>query len=148
MEFAELLHRERVHAADEWFELGVELEPVTPGDARNAYVKALSIEPHHTDALVNLGRLIHEDGDPAEAAQHYLTALECDSLHTTAAFNLGVAYEDLGRTAEALNAYRHCIAADERFADAHFNLAALLERSGDQHGAIRHFTWYRNLVKS
>ena len=55
-------------------ELGVELESVTPGDARNAYMKALSIDPHHTDALVNLGRLIHEDGDPATPASLTLMA--------------------------------------------------------------------------
>ena len=132
-------------SATEWFETGLELEIVAPLEARQAYVRVLTLDPRHADAHVNLGRLLHEEGRTVEAATHYLQALRYDAGHTTAAFNLGVAMEDLGRTSEAMKAYQQCIAADPAFADAHFNLAALLEKIGDQRGAIRHLTKYRRL---
>lgn len=132
-------------SANEWFETAVDLEAVAPFEARQAYVRALALDPKHADAHVNLGRLLHEEGHPVEAATHYLQALRYDAEHTTAAFNLGVAMEDLGRLSEAMKAYQHCITADPTFADAHYNLAAVLEKIGDQRGAIRHLTKYRRL---
>src|SRR4029077_20639476 len=61
--------------ADDCYELGLELEAVEPGEARDAYRRALELDAHHADAHVNLGRLLHEQGMIEEAERHYRQAL-------------------------------------------------------------------------
>jgi tetratricopeptide (TPR) repeat protein len=133
-------------SADRWFALGMDLEAAAPDDARDAYRRALELEPAHATARLNLGRLLHETGRVAEAEAHYRAVLSGEGATPTAWFNLGTALEDLGRTAEAIGAYREAIAADAGFADAHFNLARLYERTGRGPAAIRHFRAYRDLM--
>src|SRR5213593_3226313 len=55
--------------AEDWYELG--LEAVEPGEARDAYRRALELDAHHADAHVNLGRLLHEQGMIEEAERLY-----------------------------------------------------------------------------
>src|SRR2546426_2780873 len=43
--------------AEQWFDLGLELEVSAPEDARDAYRRALELGPHHADARGDLGRL-------------------------------------------------------------------------------------------
>ncbi|HEY0672916.1 MAG TPA: tetratricopeptide repeat protein [Longimicrobiales bacterium] len=133
-------------SASEWFDLGVELEAVASNEAEQAYVRTLELDPRHTDAHVNLGRMLHEQGRLTEACTHYLQALRLDSQHGIAAYNLGVAMEDLGRLSEALKAYQQSAEANPDFPDVHYNLGALYEKIGNRSGAIRHFTRYRKLV--
>ncbi|HSJ16405.1 MAG TPA: MerR family transcriptional regulator [Longimicrobiales bacterium] len=135
---------EEERSAQEWFELGVELEAVAPEEARAAYECVLEREPGHADAHVNMGRLLQETGHAADAAAHYHQALLAGE-HAVAAFNLGIALEDLQRTDEALAAYTRAIAADARFAEPHWNLARLHEKRGDRAAALRHYRTYRDL---
>ena len=132
--------------AEDWYELGLELEAVAPIEARDAYRRALELDTHHVDAHVNLGRLLHEQGLIEEAEQHYRQALRQNPDHATAAFDLGIALEDLGRVAEAIEAYRLALAADPKLADAHFNVARLYERTGKKAAALRHLSIYRRLT--
>jgi tetratricopeptide (TPR) repeat protein len=133
--------------ADAWYELASDLELTDAVEARAAYEKAIALDPTHIDALVNLGRLFHEDGDPAAAEKHYRAALSADPTHPVAAFNLGVALDDLGRLAAAADAYRRAIELDPDNPDAHYNLAGILERQHDKAGAVRHLTRYRALTR-
>jgi tetratricopeptide (TPR) repeat protein len=132
--------------AEDWYLLGCDLETGSPKDARDAYRRAVELEPHHADAHVNLGRLLHEDGHASSAATHYRIALQSKPDHAAAAYNLGVALEDLGRRAEALAAYEKALEADPGMADAHYNAALLYERAGKKAAAIRHLKACRNLV--
>ena len=132
--------------AEDWYELGLELEAVAPTEARDAYRRALELDAHHVDAHVNLGRLLQEDGKASEAEAHYRVALAADPEHATAAFNLGIALEDLGRLADAIEAYRRALAADPKLADAHFNVARLYDRAGKRAAALRHLSIYRRLT--
>jgi tetratricopeptide (TPR) repeat protein len=139
--------REQKLSAEEWFAWGCELEAGSPNEARDAYQRALALEPEHADAHVNLGRLLHEEGYPAEAEAHYRRALEARPDDATAAFNLGVALEDLKRTAEAIACYERAAELDPANADAHFNAANLHERLGDSASALRHLKSYRHLTR-
>jgi tetratricopeptide (TPR) repeat protein len=132
--------------ADEWFELGLELEVSAPDDARDAYRRTLELDPHHADAHVNLGRLLIELDLAAEAEPHFRAALAERPDHATACYNLGVALEDQGRRADAADAYRRALTAQPRFADAHYNLARLYEAAGKRAAALRHFSAYRRLT--
>ncbi len=133
--------------AADWLDLGLELEQHAPAQARAAYEKVLALDPSHVDALTNLGRLLHEDGELEGAVVHYRRALQAAGGDApTAAFNLGLALEDLGRERAASDAYQAALAADPGFADAHYNLSRLCERSGDRVSALRHLKSYRALT--
>jgi tetratricopeptide (TPR) repeat protein len=134
-------------SAEDWYEWACERESVSPGEAREAYAKALALDPDHAEAHVNLGRLLHESGDPAAAEPHYRRALEIRPSDATAAFNLGVALEDRRRLPEALLEYQHAVRLDPSHADAHFNAATLAERLGRFAEALRHLRTYRRLTR-
>lgn len=130
----------------DWFELGAELEASVPDHARDAYRRALELEPGHTDARLNLGRLLHEAGQVAAAEAHYRAAIEARPDDSTAWFNLGVALEDQEKDVEAVDAYRLAIQLDPQSPDAHYNLGHLYERMGRQALALRYLNLYRKLV--
>lgn len=124
--------------ADGWYSWGCDLEDGAPAQAQEAYRRALTLEPLHAAAHLNLGRLRHEAGDAAAAETHYRKALEAGSDNGTALFNLGVALGDQGRLAEALAAYERALDIEPRMSDAHHNAARLCERLGRHEEAIRH----------
>ena len=139
--------RDHETTAEHWYELACELEMSSVDAAKDAYERAIAVDPDHADAHVNLGRLLHEQGATAEAEQHYRAAFESNPDHDTAAFNLGVALEDLGRIDDALAAYATAIALDPDNADAHYNLAGIYEQRGDKQTALQHLKVYRALVQ-
>ena len=134
-------------SAEEWYGWGCELEAVSPAEAREAYERALELDPEHPDAHVNLGRLLHEGGNAGVAETHYRHALAARPEDATAAFNLGVALEDLGRAEEALAAYERAAELDPSNADAHFNAASVCEQAGQVAAALRHLKAYRKLLR-
>ena len=131
--------------ADEWYDLGFDLEAVDLDEARDAYRRALELDPDHADAHVNLGRLLQVGGDAAVAAAHFRLALGRNARHATAWYDLGVALEDLRRRGDAIRAYEQAIAVDPGLADAHFNLARLYEAAGKRAAALRSLGRYRLL---
>jgi tetratricopeptide (TPR) repeat protein len=151
---APLIHRNAADArgradevsADDWYNLACELEMSSLQEARDAYERALRVNPRHADAHVNLGRLLHEAGGPSDAEDHYRAAIAADPEHETAAFNLGVALEDLGRIEDAVRAYSLALDLDPDNADAHYNLAGIYERRGEKQAALRHLSAYRSLI--
>jgi tetratricopeptide (TPR) repeat protein len=134
--------------AEDWFELGYELELTEPDQARDAYRRTLELDPDHVPARVNLGRLLHEKRQLKLAEVHYRLALAVEPQNTTALFNLAVALEDGGRLDEAAQTYEAVVKADEKHADAHFNLARLYERLGKKAAAIRHLKAYQSIRPS
>lgn len=133
--------------AEDWYALGCDLEMTDAKEARDAYRRAVEIDPFHADSHVNLGRLLHEEGEPRAAEAHYRVALEANPEHATAAFDLGVALEDMSRLDEAAASYRRALEIDPDLADAHFNLAGIFEKRGRRQAAIRHLKAYRQLIE-
>lgn len=132
--------------ADDWYDLGVDLEAQDPVEAAAAYRRALQADPNHADAHLNLGRLLHEDGRLPEAEAAYRASLTADPSAARAAFNLGVVLEDQGRVAEAQAAYRTSLEADPLLAVAHFNLSRLHEAAGNQAEALHHLVRYKRIL--
>ncbi|MBD3649485.1 MAG: tetratricopeptide repeat protein, partial [Pseudomonadales bacterium] len=126
----------------DWFDLGVDLEAVSPEDAPAAYMRALELDPEHSDAHVNMGRLLQEAGEYETAEKHYHRALKADEDNVLAAFKLGTLYEDMGRIQQAIDAYKQAAS----FADAHYNLSRLYELVGEHAQALKHLKTYRNLI--
>jgi len=128
--------------SDDWFDLGVDLEAVSPDDAPAAYIRALELDPEHSDAHVNLGRLLQEAGEYTTAETHYRQALTAEPDNILAAFNLGTLLEDMGRIHDAIEAYKKAAS----FADAHYNLSRLYELVGEHAEALKHLKAYRSLI--
>jgi tetratricopeptide (TPR) repeat protein len=122
---------------------GHALEDVDATAARAAYSEALSVHADHLEARINLGRLLHLNGELRAAEKVYRAAKRSSALLS---FNLAILLEDLDQEAEAINAYRDALAQDPSLHDAHFNLSRLHERAQQPREALRHLLAYRRSV--
>ena len=134
-------------SADEWCDLAMEIEERSPLEARAAYHHALDLEPDHVVARINLGRLLHTDGNLVGAEAHFREAVRYEPDCALAWYNLGVVLEDGDRADDALPCYESAVRADDTLADAHWNLSLLYERRGRRQEAIRHLAIYRRLTR-
>ena len=134
-------------SADDWCDLAVELEERSPLEARAAYHHALDVDPGHVTARINLGRLLHSEGNMAGAEPHYREAISREPENGLAWYNLGVLLEDLSRPRDALPCYERAVAATPDLADAHYNLALLYESMGRERDAVRHLGIFRRLSR-
>ena len=131
--------------AEEWFNLGCELDAASPEEARHAYEQAIELDPVLADAHVNLGRLYHVAGQPDQAEAHYRAALQQAPDDPVAPFNLGALLEETGRVDDAIHAYRAALAANPAFADAHHNLGLLFDALGKRAQAMTHLRAARKI---
>jgi tetratricopeptide (TPR) repeat protein len=129
-------------SAEDWFNLGCELDPSSPDEARHAYEQALALDSGLADAHVNLGRLHHQGGDVARAETHYRAAC---AIPVNRSFQPGQAAGETGRATDAVAAYRRALEADPDFADAHYNLGLLLDALGRRAPAMIHLRAARRL---
>lgn len=134
-------------SADDWYNTGVDLEAVAADRAVEAYERTLELEPEHPDALLNLGRLLHEGGDLSGAESRYRAAAAVDPESPGPLYNLGVVLEDLGEADHAIEAYGKALEIDDSLASAHFNVSRLLHTQGRRVDALRHLTEYKRLIK-
>jgi tetratricopeptide (TPR) repeat protein len=130
-------------SAEDWFELGLELEDAAPAEAIAGYRRCVTLDPDHAEALVNLGRLVQAQGRRHEAEKLYRRAQAVRPDLPIAAFNLGTVLDELRRPREAIEAYERAIAGDPDLADAHYNLSLLHEQAGNRMEAFRHLRRYR-----
>jgi tetratricopeptide (TPR) repeat protein len=129
--------------ADTHYARGHALEEIDVAAARAAYLDALNAHSDHLDARINLGRLLHLDGELKEAEKVYRAAKNSSALLS---FNLAILLEDLNREEEAIAAYREALAQDPSLHDAHFNLSRLHERANQPKDALRHLLAYRRHI--
>jgi tetratricopeptide (TPR) repeat protein len=126
--------------AEQHFARAFELEDSDITAARAGYVAALESHSEHLEARINLGRLLHLNGELAAAERVYREAKHASALLS---FNLAILLEDLSREEEAVLAYRESLALDPALHDAHFNLSRLHERADRPREALRHLLAYR-----
>jgi tetratricopeptide (TPR) repeat protein len=122
---------------------GHALEESDVAAARAAYLDALNAHSEHLDARINLGRLLHLDGELKAAEKVYRAAKTSSALLS---FNLAILLEDLNREEEAIAAYREALAQDPSLHDAHYNLSRLHERARQPREALRHLLAYRRHI--
>ncbi len=130
---------------EQWFRLGSELEGSSPLEARQAYLRAVEVDPTCADAHLNLGRLDHRAGALAAAEARYRKAIECAPDDALAHFNLAVLLEDRRCPNAAIEAYEQAIDRDPALADAHYNLGLLLDAQGRRADALRHLMTAKHL---
>ncbi len=132
--------------ADDWYDAALDLEAESPDEAMVSYERAIALDPRHSDALLNLGRLHHEAGRLDRAEDCYRQAIEADVDNARALFNLGVVREDLGAEREAIASYERALEVEPTLAVAHFNLSRLHEQAGRRDEALQHLMAYRRSV--
>lgn len=113
--------------------------------AEKKYEALLEQEPEHTDALVNLGNIRFQFGDPPAAEACYRKALCIDPDHVTANFNLANLFDDRGEAENAMLFYIKALYEDPEFPDAHCNLGMVLEKLGNRKAAKTHWHQYLEL---
>jgi Tfp pilus assembly protein PilF len=109
------------------------------GDLRQAetlYRQVLRVNPHHIQALHNLGVTLKGQGLLAEAALCYREALLLDPANSAAHYNLGNILREQGSWAEAALSYQHALAGNPHHADAHNNLGIVFKNQGQLAEAI------------
>ncbi len=128
-------------SSDEWYNLGLDLEDISPVDALEAYVRAVALDTGNADAHVNHGRLEQMRGALDEAIEAYRAALLHAPKHELAHYNLGTVYDERGEFELATQCYLNAPGV----ADAHYNLARLYEMTGDEVSSQRHLRRSRQL---
>ena len=144
---AEAHRRASELSAEDWYSLAIDLEATSLDDSMEAYRQAIALEPSFAGPYLNLGRLLHEQGDLEAAEELYRQALDRCKPDATAAFNLGVVLQDGGSWHEAGAAYRQAIELDSGYADAFYNLSAVYEHLGDRAVALQNLQTYRRLTR-
>jgi tetratricopeptide (TPR) repeat protein len=133
--------------SEDWFSRGLELEEDDPAAAIAAYRKAIAADPARLDARVNLGCLLHGEGQLKEAEEVYREAIETGGADALCWYNLAVLLDDLRRKQDAADAYEEALRLDPGLADAHYNLGLLYEAMNKPQDAIRHMSRYRRLMQ-
>ena len=133
--------------ATEWFDHAVALEERDPEGAAQAYGQAIALDPAMSDAHLNLGSLLQDNGRLEQAELAYREGLQACGETALLHYNLAILLEEKGRKTEALSEYESALRADPRLADGHYNLALLCQELGRPKDAIRHMAQYRRLSK-
>jgi len=134
-----------VDPAEELFFQGLEGEEQGEWDeAREKYEAALELKPDYTNALVNLGHLLHRHSLGPAAEWAYRKALYLNPDHAEANCHLAGIMEERGDLENALLFYRKAVHEDPEFAEALFHLGRVLKKKGDLDAARK--LWRQSLL--
>ena len=138
---------EEDRSAYEWFTIACERERSWDGhdpddvaflDARQAYDRALDLDPEFAAAYTNLGALLAAVGDLDGARDHFDQALRCDPDQPEAQSNLAALALRLGDHDTAIAGYRLLLRAAPDHLEAHYGLARALLAVGGKGQALAH----------
>lgn len=109
------------------------------GRAREAYERALALQPDLAEANNDLGALLAGSGDIDDAIARFRAALASTPDYPDALNNLGYALLLTGHNDEARTLYERALALQPDFPEALNNLGLLSGRAGDMDRAERYF---------
>ena len=99
--------------------------------AKEAYEKAIELDPKDARAYNNLANVYYEEKDYEKAKEAYEKAIELDPNFAGAYNNLGILYYKEKDYEKAKEAYEKAIELDPNFAIAYFNLANVYDEEKD-----------------
>jgi tetratricopeptide (TPR) repeat protein len=142
--------RKRSEEAADWFQRGLEIEQsgLPLEQAKEAYEKALELDPNCLGALINLGTVYYQTRNFKRAEAFYRKALELEPEYALAHFNLGNLFDERSDHAEAYHHYTAALRIAPNYSDAHYNLALLCQRTNQTMKAVRHWQAYLKLDPS
>ncbi len=100
-------------------------------DAESHLLRAISLRPRYFDALVNLGNVVKQRGEPGRAIDCYRQALEIRPGHAATYSNVGNALQALGQFDGALEFYERALGLSPQLPQAHWNRSLLWLQLGD-----------------
>jgi tetratricopeptide (TPR) repeat protein len=92
-------------------------------EAAEEYENIIQINPRHTKALHNLGRIYFQDGEYAKALKSFQNVLQLEPENTDAWNDLGSVYEITNNLIQAISTYRKALKVNPLHEDTNFNLA-------------------------
>ena len=122
---------ELVETADAHYGLGIEAGRV--GDWMEAvaqFRRALTLDPRHAPAALNLSAALHRQGDEAGALREARNTLAIAPSEARAHYIIAAVHALGGRDDDAIRAYEEATKLDGRFIEAHLSLAQALRRRG------------------
>jgi tetratricopeptide (TPR) repeat protein len=106
------------------------------GDAKACFSRALKLDPDYVDALIGLGQVDAQDGDPESARKRFETAIEIDPHRTQAHFALGNLLQIMGQSDSALAEYFRALECEGNHAEASRCIAAIQLTRGQPEQAL------------
>lgn len=94
--------------------------------AETAFVKALELDPRHVKSLVNLSRVLLEEGRARDARKHIMVAVKLDSTSAEVHRVMGRVYSELKQHDEAVVSYRRALSIDPTDVWSMNNMAFIL----------------------
>jgi tetratricopeptide (TPR) repeat protein len=105
-------------------------------EAREAFAKALEINPNHAEARNNLGMILQEQGRLAEAAREFEKAIDARPDLRLARFHLGRIYANQQRWPDAIAQLQRASEGDEEATPTYlYALGATQARAGQRDAA-------------
>ncbi len=111
-----------------YFNLGCELEKVSPERSFGMYEKAIELNPNFAGSLSNLAHLQLQQGRTMESIANLRRAIELDDKFADAYINLGLAMKASGDETAAFNLFRHALQIDPKSSKGHYNLGTLFAK--------------------
>jgi tetratricopeptide (TPR) repeat protein len=99
--------------------------------------RALTLDPRHEQAHINLISLYGRAGQFEKASQHYQRALALNPNRDETHYNYAVLLSSSGKPQEAAAAYRQALSLNPNHPEANNNLAALLASAGRYDEALQ-----------
>jgi tetratricopeptide (TPR) repeat protein len=91
-------------------------------EARQAFERALGINPRYALSFYNLGLVCYQKKQYDEAIRHYRKASELNPGHAESIYNIGIAYYWKGRPREAARAYEEFLRVRPTYRNGHSSL--------------------------
>ena len=90
------------------------------------YKDVIAKDPKNFDALVSLGNLYFDAGQPEKAIETYQKALEINPKDANVRTDMGTMYRNLGKFDKAIEEFKKVAAIDSRHEQSRYNLGVTL----------------------
>ncbi|MCP5110383.1 MAG: tetratricopeptide repeat protein, partial [bacterium] len=118
-------------------------------EAREAFQKALDINPYYAKAHPNLGIMLEGEGKLEEAANHYRQAIDNEPGYRLAHFHLGRILVNQGRNREAIAHFQGILEPEDKETPGYlYALAIASIRAGDRSTGLSHLQEARQTAAS
>lgn len=143
-----LLYLSKMFSFDEgiFYNLGIVYEKMKQfSKAREAYEKAIDIEPESMDAIYNLGLVYTELKEYDKAVDCFKQVIESDNMDSNSYFNLGLIYFKQKDYLNAIEYFQKTIDINDEDIYAHFYIGNIYKELGDKDSAKEEFEKVINL---